>query len=68
MAVRLDAEHDYKNLKDATRKALTAASPMGGDVLVAGSDVGVETCNWQLGHFQVSSSIFHCSPLLMSNS
>jgi electron transfer flavoprotein alpha subunit len=36
----LIAEHDYKTLKDATNKALTAASALGGDVhvLVAGKD------------------------------
>ncbi len=39
MAVLLIAEHDNKSLKDATHKALTAASQMGGDVhvLVAGN-------------------------------
>jgi electron transfer flavoprotein alpha subunit len=39
MAVLLIAEHDNKNLKDATHKALTAAAQMGGDVhvLVAGN-------------------------------
>ena len=38
MAVLLIADHDNKNLKDATHKALTAAVKMGGDihVLVAG--------------------------------
>ncbi len=38
MAVLLIAEHDNKSLKDATHKAVTAASQMGGDVhvLVAG--------------------------------
>ncbi len=38
MAVLLIAEHDNKSLKDATHKALTAVSQMGGDVhvLVAG--------------------------------
>jgi electron transfer flavoprotein alpha subunit len=39
MAVLLVAEHDNGSLKDATHKALTAASQMGGDVhvLVAGN-------------------------------
>jgi electron transfer flavoprotein alpha subunit len=39
MAVLLIAEHDNNSLKDATHKALTAASQMGGDVhvLVAGN-------------------------------
>jgi electron transfer flavoprotein alpha subunit len=39
MTTLLLAEHDNKSLKDATNKALTAASQMGGDVhvLVAGS-------------------------------
>jgi electron transfer flavoprotein alpha subunit len=39
MAVLLIAEHDNTSLKDATHKALTAASQMGGDVhvLVAGN-------------------------------
>jgi electron transfer flavoprotein alpha subunit len=39
MAVLLIAEHDNASLKDATHKALTAASQMGGDVhvLVAGN-------------------------------
>jgi electron transfer flavoprotein alpha subunit len=39
MAVLLIAEHDNASLKDATNKALTAASQMGGDVhvLVAGN-------------------------------
>ena len=38
MTVLLIADHDNKNLKDATHKALTAAAKMGGDVhvLVAG--------------------------------
>ena len=38
MTVLLIADHDSKNLKDATHKALTAAAKMGGDVhvLVAG--------------------------------
>jgi electron transfer flavoprotein alpha subunit len=42
MAVLLIAEHDNKSLKDATHKALTAASQMGGDVhvLVAGNNAG----------------------------
>ena len=42
MAVLLIAEHDNKNLKDATHKALTAAAQMGGDVhvLVAGNNAG----------------------------
>ena len=41
MTVLLIAEHDGASLKDATAKALTAASRMGGDihVLVAGSGV-----------------------------
>ncbi|MDO8354166.1 MAG: electron transfer flavoprotein subunit alpha/FixB family protein, partial [Aestuariivirga sp.] len=34
MAVLLIAEHDNKSLKDATHKALTAATQMGGDVHV----------------------------------
>ena len=40
MAVLLIAEHDNASLKDATHKALTAASQMGGDVhvLVAGNN------------------------------
>jgi electron transfer flavoprotein alpha subunit len=40
MAVLLIAEHDNKSIKDATHKALTAASQMGGDVhvLVAGNN------------------------------
>src|SRR4051812_38463140 len=40
MATLLLAEHDNKSLKDATRKALTAATALGGDVhiLVAGKD------------------------------
>jgi electron transfer flavoprotein alpha subunit len=40
MAVLLIADHDNKNLKDATHKALTAAAKMGGDVhvLVAGQN------------------------------
>ena len=40
MAVLLIAEHDNKSLKDATAKALTAATALGGDVhvLVAGKD------------------------------
>ena len=42
MAVLLIAEHDNTQLKDATHKALTAASQMGGDVhvLVAGQNAG----------------------------
>ena len=38
MAVLLIADHDNKNLKDATHKALTAAAKMGSEVhvLVAG--------------------------------
>ena len=42
MAVLLLAEHDNETLNDATHKALTAASQMGGDVhvLCAGSDCG----------------------------
>jgi electron transfer flavoprotein alpha subunit len=42
MAVLLIAEHDNKSLKDATHKALTAASQLGGDVhvLVAGNNAG----------------------------
>jgi electron transfer flavoprotein alpha subunit len=42
MAVLLIAEHDNKSLKDATHKALTAASQIGGDVhvLVAGHNAG----------------------------
>jgi electron transfer flavoprotein alpha subunit len=42
MAVLLIAEHDNKGLKDATHKALTAATAMGGDVhvLVAGNNAG----------------------------
>ncbi len=42
MAVLLIAEHDNASLKDATHKALTAASAMGGDVhvLVAGNNAG----------------------------
>ncbi len=42
MAVLLVAEHDNKNLNDATAKAMTAAKALGGDVhvLVAGSDAG----------------------------
>jgi electron transfer flavoprotein alpha subunit len=40
MATLLLAEHDNKSLKDATAKALTAATALGGDVhvLVAGKD------------------------------
>jgi electron transfer flavoprotein alpha subunit len=40
MATLLFAEHDNKSLKDATRKALTAAKALGGEVhvLVAGKD------------------------------
>jgi electron transfer flavoprotein alpha subunit len=40
MATLLIAEHDNKTLKDATHKALTAATALGGDVhvLVAGKD------------------------------
>ncbi len=40
MTTLLVAEHDNKSLKDATNKALTAASALGGDVhvLVAGRD------------------------------
>jgi len=40
MTTLLIAEHDNKALKDATRKALTAAAALGGDVhvLVAGKD------------------------------
>jgi len=40
MTTLLIAEHDNKNLKDATAKALTAATALGGDVhvLVAGKD------------------------------
>ena len=40
MTTLLIAEHDNKNLKDATNKALTAAKAVGGDVhvLVAGKD------------------------------
>jgi electron transfer flavoprotein alpha subunit len=40
MTTLLVAEHDNKTLKDATNKALTAASALGGDVhvLVAGKD------------------------------
>ena len=39
MAVLLIAEHDNAHLKDATHKALSAASKLGGDVhvLVAGN-------------------------------
>ena len=42
MTVLLIAEHDNATLKDATHKALTAASQMGGDVhvLVAGNNAG----------------------------
>jgi electron transfer flavoprotein alpha subunit len=42
MAVLLIAEHDNASIKDATHKALTAASKMGGDVhvLVAGHNAG----------------------------
>ena len=42
MAVLLIAEHDNKQLKDATHKALTAAAKLGGDVhvLVAGNNAG----------------------------
>jgi electron transfer flavoprotein alpha subunit len=42
MTVLLIAEHDNRVLKDATHKALTAASQMGGDVhvLVAGNNAG----------------------------
>ncbi len=42
MAVLLIAEHDNTQLKDATHKALTAASQLGGDVhvLVAGQNAG----------------------------
>jgi electron transfer flavoprotein alpha subunit len=42
MTVLLIAEHDNASLKDATNKALTAATEMGGDVhvLVAGSNAG----------------------------
>jgi electron transfer flavoprotein alpha subunit len=42
MTTLLVAEHDNKTLKDATNKALTAASALGGDVhvLVAGKDCG----------------------------
>ena len=38
MAVLLIAEHDNKSLKDATVKAMTAATALGGpvDILVAG--------------------------------
>jgi len=40
MTVLLIADHDNKNLKDATHKALTAAAKMGGDVhvMVAGQN------------------------------
>ena len=42
MTTLLIAEHDNKNLKDATAKALTAATALGGDVhvLAAGKDCG----------------------------
>jgi electron transfer flavoprotein alpha subunit len=42
MTTLLIAEHDNKSLKDATGKALTAATALGGDVhvLVAGKDCG----------------------------
>jgi len=42
MTTLLIADHDNKSLKDATAKALTAASDLGGDVhvLVAGKDCG----------------------------
>ncbi len=42
MTTLLVAEHDNKSLKDATAKALTAATALGGDVhiLVAGKDCG----------------------------
>ena len=42
MTTLLIAEHDNKSLKDATAKALTAATALGGDVhvLVAGKDCG----------------------------
>ncbi|MGA8434835.1 MAG: electron transfer flavoprotein subunit alpha/FixB family protein, partial [Methyloceanibacter sp.] len=40
MTTLLIAEHDNKNLKDATAKALTAATVLGGEVhvLAAGKD------------------------------
>src|SRR3974390_2657341 len=42
MTTLLVAEHDNKSLKDATAKALTAATALGSDVhiLVAGKDCG----------------------------
>ena len=41
MAILVIAEHDNKNLKDATHKTVTAALAMGGDVdvMVAGKGV-----------------------------
>ena len=44
MTTLLIAEHDHANLKDATNKALTAATQLGGDVhvLVAGGGEGTK--------------------------
>jgi len=44
MTTLLMAEHEHANLKDATHKALTAASQLGGDVhvLVAGGGEGTK--------------------------
>jgi len=41
MATLLLAEHDNKTLKDATRKALTAATALGGEVQRAGRRAGM---------------------------
>ncbi|HHI82586.1 MAG TPA: electron transfer flavoprotein subunit alpha/FixB family protein, partial [Rhizobiales bacterium] len=64
MSVLLIAEHDNASLKDATHKAMTAASQIGGDVhvLVAGNNAGEAAA--EAARLSGAAKVLHCdSPL-----
>jgi electron transfer flavoprotein alpha subunit len=64
MAVLLIAEHDNQVLKDATHKALTAATQMGGDVHVLVAGKGAESVATQAAKLAGVKKVLHAdSPL-----
>ena len=60
MAVLLIAEHDNTEIKDATHKAMTAASQIGGDVHVLVAGKGADAAAAHAAKLDGASKVLHC--------
>ena len=60
MAVLLIAEHDNSEVKDATHRAMTAASQIGGDVHVLVAGKGADAAAAHAAKLDGASKVLHC--------